>query len=124
MGISADGGRIFGETLDAAGSFNLSPFVWTAAGGMRSLIDELTGRGADLAGWQLGEIAAFSNDGRYVVGRGIGPNGTQGYWLADLGMSPVPEPSTIGVTAAAGLLALAAWRRRTSARRATSLSEA
>jgi uncharacterized membrane protein len=114
VGISTDGGRIFGGTVDAAHPFSSSPFVWTAANGMRSLVDELTslGAGADVAGWQLGTIAAFSNDGRFVVGRGIGPDGTQGLWLADLGMSPVPEPSAVGVAAAAGLLGFIAFRRR------------
>lgn len=113
-GISADGGRIFGGTIFANNPFQSDPFVWEAHTGVRRLVDVLADRGAgdELTGWQLRDIMGFSADGRYVVGRGVGPGGGQSFWLADLGVSPVPEPSTIGLFAAAGLLTFAALRRR------------
>lgn len=113
-GITGDGGRIFGGTIFADHPFTPDPFVWTARDGMRSLTDVLLDRGAgsELQGWQLLDITAFTADGRYVVGHGIGPDGGQGFYLADLGFSPVPEPAMIALVAGAGLLSLAVIRRR------------
>jgi probable HAF family extracellular repeat protein len=118
VGISADGGRIFGGSRMGNLPFDNDPFVWTARDGMRRLVEILTERGAgdELAGWNLDDITAFSADGRFVVGRGTGPDGRQGFWMADIGMSPVPEPSTVGLFAATGLLVFVALRGRISKR--------
>jgi len=114
-GISADGSLIVGGLGSYHDQLNSEPFVWTAASGMQRLVDLLTvqyGLGDEIAGWQLGNIVDLSADGRFLVGNGVNPDGRDTTWLVDLGMSPIPEPSTYGLMGAVGLLTIITIRRR------------
>lgn len=120
--ISADGSLIVGGLGSIHTTFDSEPFVWTAGSGLQRLVDVLAneyGIADELVGWDLGRITHLSRDGRYIVGRGTGPDNQPGDWLVDLGMTPIPEPGTYGAMGAIGLLAIAAWRRRRTAAIAT-----
>jgi probable HAF family extracellular repeat protein len=96
--VSADGSIIVGRGVDETG---VEPFIWDAARGTRNLTAVLRddyGLTASLAGWNLSEATAISDDGRIITGYGRNPSGDFEYWVADLG-APVPEPSTIPLIA-------------------------
>lgn len=97
--VSADGSVIVGETGSDA-------FVWTQGGGMQRLLDVLLDRGVTgLDGWRLVDATGISADGRWVVGYGSSPMGTQAF-IADLSPVPiVPIPASI-VLMSSGLVAL------------------
>jgi uncharacterized membrane protein len=107
-GVSADGSFIVGN------SQNTSPqqaAIWDAAHGPRYLADILTGLGLGdaLRGWSNTVAWGISGDGRSVIGSGINPQGNGEGWIACLG-TPVPEPSTLLLTAL--VLFLPGIRRR------------
>jgi uncharacterized membrane protein len=113
--MSSDGSVIVG----GAGLFalNSEPFVWTPGSGMQLLVDLLIdeyGIGDEIAGWNLGQITALSEDGRYIVGQGTDANNQRRDWLVDLGanFTPIPEPGTYGLIGAVGLLTAALVRSR------------
>jgi probable HAF family extracellular repeat protein len=65
--------------------------IWTPAGGMRDLRTVLIndyGLGAQLAGWSLQTAKAVSDDGRVIVGNGLGPDGNPQGWVARLDAPP------------------------------------
>ncbi|MCA9187088.1 MAG: hypothetical protein KDA99_15785, partial [Planctomycetales bacterium] len=94
--VSGDGGIVVGMqqfeavlsgTTDKMGD----PFavIWDKVHGLRRLEDVLRydyGLGADgsLDGWQLGEVAAISDDGTTIVGTGVNSQGEQEAWRAVL----------------------------------------
>lgn len=102
-GISADGGVVVGRGEDDWGS---QAFVWTAIGGMQKLYDVLVANGATgLSGWNLIDAYGVSADGKWVVGRGWGPNGNEAF-LANIELVPVPVPAAIWLFGGAvGILA-------------------
>ena len=61
---------------------------------MRSLQEVLTMEyRLNLAGWSLHTAKGVSDDGRVIVGYGIGPDGLFEAWVAEI-PAAVPEPST------------------------------
>jgi uncharacterized membrane protein len=100
--VSLGGDRVVGVGYTVNGA---EAFVWDEATGMESLADRLVGQGVDLSseGWTR-IVAAYdiSDDGRFVVGYGI-RNGVNEAFIADIGTSQVPEPSTYGALAVATL---------------------
>jgi probable HAF family extracellular repeat protein len=109
--VSGDGNII-------VGAMNTGAFVWTEQRGLQSLQTIFTHEfslGGQLAGWQLQTAEAMSEDGRVFGGEALDPSGREEAWIVDLGrplsLTPVPEPSTYGLLAAALLVALALARR-------------
>ena len=84
--------------------------IWDEVHGMRNLRDVLHDYGLDLTGWSVIQPDAISDDGLTFVGAGFNPSGNPEAWIA-----VIPEPST-GLLFGAGLVALAAARRRTESR--------
>jgi probable HAF family extracellular repeat protein len=87
------------------------PFIWDEAHGMRNLVDVLTneyGLGDALAGWNLDDAIAISDDGTVIIGGGTNPACNYEAWIARL----VPEPSTALLSMLAYLGLQLARRRR------------
>lgn len=90
-----DGSVVVGRLEDGLGTV-AEPFVWTRAGGMRSL-----GR---VAGSFIAEATAVSDDGNTVVGWGVGGAERGFIWTAGAGMRMLQGlPGTDGSTEAFGL---------------------
>lgn len=101
----ADGSIIVGAGDSANGS---EAFVWDGFHGMRALRDVLIAEGADLTGWSLTVARGISDDGRWIVGEGINPDGLQEAWVAQI--AAVPEPSALLLLGAVGAgLLLRRW---------------
>ncbi len=82
--VSDQGRKVVGNaTLGDAPHGVSIPFLWTEDAGMKLLdavlIDEF-GLLDDLAGWNLGSVAAISDDGLTIVGTGFNPDGEQEAW--------------------------------------------
>jgi probable HAF family extracellular repeat protein len=76
--VSADGSVVVGSSAGTA-------FVWTSAGGMRSVQSVLTDDfGIDLTGWTLQEATGVSADGNTLVGWGQNPSGGTEAWRAHI----------------------------------------
>jgi uncharacterized membrane protein len=76
--VSAFGEKIVGHSGNRA-------FIWDAQNGTRDLQQVLEQASpGSLAGWTLTEATAISNDGRTVVGHGVGPTGRPQAWVAYL----------------------------------------
>ena len=123
--VSFDGTLIVGDTV-----WGDNGFIWSPASGVRDFLDVLQTDyqlRAQLTGWETLNPFAMSLDGRFIAGSGFF-NGQAEAWLLDRGLNPpdilpppppppppitpVPEPATYGVMAAAFLLGLTIWRRR------------
>jgi hypothetical protein len=65
--VSGDGRVIIGQTLDAQ---DYRAFVWTEAGGARSIRAALESVGVDLTGWSIDTPWALSRDGKVALGVG------------------------------------------------------
>jgi probable HAF family extracellular repeat protein len=114
-GVTADGSIVIGE----GGS---EGFVWTAETGMLNLIETLRdafGLEDELRDWGGLQPTAISPDGRYMVGWGTHNNDSEP-WLIDRGanppswgsgFTPVPEPSSYGLTGTALIVGLVLRRR-------------
>ena len=110
--VSADGSVIVGFGTTISGS---AAFIWDADHGMRNLQDVLMsyGLGSSLRGWTLGSANAISADGRVITGTGINPLGFEEGWVARLGASVVPEPSSLLSSGLAAVCLLGyAWRQK------------
>ncbi len=87
-GVSGDGAHIVGLATGVnptTSQFESNAIVWDAAGGMRTIADELAPHvGSALNGWKLAEATAISSDGRTVVGNGRLNGGESTPWLAYL----------------------------------------
>ncbi|MEQ9455458.1 MAG: hypothetical protein RLN76_12805 [Phycisphaeraceae bacterium] len=104
LGVNHDGSVIVGAAGPADG-FREIPFIWTEKQGIRSLVDILAIEGGvDLSGWVTLEAIDVSDDGRTILGRGFGPNGTES-WVA-----VIPEPVS-GVVLLLGSLWVVGTRR-------------
>ena len=81
--VSNNGQIVIGNATLVTTEPELStPFIWTREDGLQVLADwMLTEYGiSDLGGWELGEIAAISDDGTTLVGTGTNPDGEQEAW--------------------------------------------
>lgn len=107
--VSADGSVIVG----VSGGGGDDAFIWTADGGMQSLLDVLVAGGAtDLIGRRIHSVPAISADGRYVLIY-TSAEGHPVEYVAQL--VPLPPTSLLLITAFAGLAARR--RSRTKSRR-------
>ena len=103
-GVSDDGSIVVGTATSPTSS---EAFIWDQANGMRQLDEVLRQLGVDLGDWTLTGAVGISADGRTIVGNGShGGSTAQEAWIA-----VIPEPST-GLLFGAGLVVLAAGRRR------------
>ena len=78
--VTTDGETVIGNATFVSSQPTVSePFVWTRQEGMRTLSAYLRNEFGvrDLRGWNLGEVAAISDDGTTIVGTGINPDGIQ-----------------------------------------------
>jgi len=108
LGASADGSVVVGRGRLAIGD---EAFIWDMPNGIRNLKDVLeSDLGLDLNGWTLTHATAVSDDGQVIVGRGVNPHGNQEGWVANLEV--IPEPGSVVVWSALGLVALVWWKRR------------
>jgi probable HAF family extracellular repeat protein len=116
-GVSDDGSFVIGSS-------NFDGLVWTAASGTRGLLDVLQndyGIANEVAGWGNLLPTDITPDGRFIVGWGIFGSEVQG-WILDRGLnppeisptgpgvSPVPEPSSMGALAGLGIVAFVGVR--------------
>jgi probable HAF family extracellular repeat protein len=86
--LSANGSVIVGTSGNGS---VYRAMIWTEAQGMRDLRSVLIndyGLGAQLAGWTLRSATACSDDGHVIVGYGIGPDGNQHGWIAQIDPPP------------------------------------
>ena len=77
-----------------------APFIWDQTHGMRNLAEVLSiefGLGNELAGWDLDDAIAISDDGTVVIGNGTNPDGYEEGWRAVL--VPEPEPEALLINA-------------------------
>jgi hypothetical protein len=66
--MSADGRVMIGQTFDVEESYR--GFMWTQAGGARSIRAALETAGVDLTGWTLTTPGSMSRDGKVALGTG------------------------------------------------------
>lgn len=83
-GVAKDGEIIVGYSYGRhSGS---EAFIWTEWDGMRPLVEVLTTDiGLDLGGWLLTDAYDITDDGKYIVGGGVNPDGDREAWLVFLG---------------------------------------
>ncbi len=98
--VSGDGNVVVGFSETAPGQNQA--FIWDPVNGMRRLADLVPGLVP--AGWTLTDATAVSADGLTVAGYGINPGGQTEGWVLF-----IPEPATVLLLLAGGMLAL---RRR------------
>ena len=125
--VSADGLTVIGNaTLVTDEPEFTEPFIWTRDGGMRALSEYLvTEFGvSDLGGWDLGEVAAISDNGLTIAGTGINPKGVQeayqlrmlpSFLATDVGLpQAIPEPASASLFVGSLLMASFVLRCRRS----------
>jgi uncharacterized membrane protein len=100
--VSADGKVVIGVGQSAIGN---EPFIWFEGQGMFSLQSYLVNNLGltNLTGWALSDVTGISDDGRTIVGYGAFGGATRAF------VAVIPEPATLSLFAAAGVLAM---RRR------------
>lgn len=109
--VSADGRFVVGAGYD--GTFRAR--IWDAKTGSARLVSDLLAeQGVDLGGWQLTTADQISDDGSFIAGGGIDPQGRRQAWIANL--APVPEASQ-WILMLAGLAVVVAVSRTRSPRR-------
>lgn len=83
-GVSGNGQIVVGTTICG------EAFVWTQAGGMRSLLSILVGKGVTgLTGYSL-DASGISADGQWIVGTAR-RGGVRSGFVANIGLVPVPS---------------------------------
>lgn len=121
LAVSRDGKVVVGWGRDETPGLN-SPtdaVVWfPETGETHVLYDYLVDNGVNLSGWQrLTQATGVSDDGTVISGYGeyvdpVDGLHTQGFVATIVVPALIPEPSTLGLASALGLLGLVAWRRR------------
>ena len=102
---SADGSVVVGWANGGGGD---GAFVWNATQGRRRLVDVLTDLGVDVAGWDLRQARAVSDDGRTIAGWGLNPSGQSEAWVATIPTPAALTPALTPVAIATLLLVLGA----------------
>ncbi len=83
MGVTSDGNVIVGSNLLFSGG--LEGFIWDPVHETRVLREVLIADyGLPLEGWSLFSATAISDDGRFLVGSGVNPQGMFEAWLVQL----------------------------------------
>jgi len=83
--VSGDGSIVIGNSMYEGA------FIWDELHGTRELDNALVDDyGLDLAGWNLGNVEAISDNGLTITGWGVNPQGNVEAWIVT-----VPEPATI-----------------------------
>ena len=109
--VSGDGSVVVGTDC---GTSPCKPFLWDATNGLRTLENLLTNVGIDVSGVELRDAAAISDDGKTIVGTGIGPGGFTEGWVVVLDGPPsaiVPAVGPFGALWLGALLAGLGYRR-------------
>lgn len=102
--VSSNGGVVVGEAYSSPFGPTRA-FIWDKQSGMRDL-NEYASQvlGLPLDGWQLTSAKGVSDDGMYITGDGLSPEGEYAGWVIH-----VPSPGTLALL---GLTLAAARRRR------------
>ncbi len=88
--VSDDGELIIGRaTTDSEDCCEFGATVWTSNGArwLKDFLVEAFSLGDELRDWTLNDARDISSDGRFIVGRGINPDGIQEAFLIDLGLT-------------------------------------
>ncbi|MEM7313233.1 MAG: hypothetical protein AAF497_08780 [Planctomycetota bacterium] len=81
--VSDRGRTVIGNVTFGGTATDTFPFIWNEEDGMQLLstvLSEQFGLPYDLDGWDLGTVAAISDDGLTIVGTGTNPDGDQEAW--------------------------------------------
>ncbi len=93
--VNGDGTLIIGQAVDPlVGGFG--SFVWTPAMGSQPLAAHLTGRGVNLAGWQLTDATGISADGTAMCGYGLFNGNPRGWVVRNLPCASIDNIGAIG----------------------------
>jgi hypothetical protein len=99
-----------GEGYARFGGDGNAAFIWDRVTAQSERVsDVLAGLGVDLGGWRLSGASAISDDGAFIAGTGLDPQGNTRAWIANL--APVPEVSQWAMLLA-GLAILGACHAR------------
>jgi probable HAF family extracellular repeat protein len=84
--VSGDGTLIVGSvsTMFEPDSEEFVAAIWDETRGWRTIKQILIDSGVDVTDWNLRYAIDISDDGRFVVGNGINPDGNGEAWLVDL----------------------------------------
>lgn len=109
--VSADGTIVVGTSSTAQG---VRAFVWSETTGMLDLQELLVTQGVlGLDGWKLIDVVAISDDGLWISGTGINPNGYQEGFLVEIGPIPLPGAAWMLISGLIGLFGYHSRRTRT-----------
>lgn len=90
LAISADGSLVVGVGRSPDQGQNRA-IIWTETDGMQDLLDLLVSIGTTgTSGWTLVQANAVSDDGQWVAGSGINPDGYNEAFLANISAVPIP----------------------------------
>jgi len=93
--VNGDGTLIIGQAVDPlVGGFG--SFVWTPAMGSQPLAAHLSGRGVNLAGWQLTDATGISADGTAMCGYGLFNGNPRGWVVRNLPCASIDNIGAIG----------------------------
>lgn len=90
--LNYDGSIAVGEYRDY-GNNNWGGRLWDIENGERDIVDVLAQNGIDISGWDQLRLANISDNGNYIVGHGINPQGNRRGFI----ISSVPECSAGGL---------------------------
>ncbi len=93
LDVSAGGRVVVGYCEDA--NLETEAFIWTQSGGMQSLKEWLLMDGEDVDAWELNRLTAISDNGQWVVGAGLNPDGDFQSFVVHLG-DPYRVPTLSG----------------------------
>lgn len=70
-----------------------SGYIWDQANGLRNIVNLLSNQGIDISDWSQVKLNNISDNGYFIVGEGLKPNGTRKNFLIDA----TPECSPNGL---------------------------